>query len=194
MCTHGYFSPNQQLPAVEMALPLCKQRLLYIQPFLLKGAEMGFICFRNAFYPNRRIIKKQVLYVYHVDYQVQWTNQKEASVGEFRLCVQVQRSSIAAVLLTFILLRKSECTKLRSKLSSGFPAEMWGNLFSVSREQDCVCLGVYPETPVVRGQERGRRPRSDCRGPLHVNERFTWVCFETPSSWEKSSHLGLDPP
>lgn len=155
MCTHGYFSPNQQLPAVEMALPLCKQRLLYIQPFLLKGAEMGFICFRNAFYPNRRIIKKQVLYVYHVDYQVQWTNQKEASVGEFRLCVQVQRSSIAAVLLTFILLRKSECTKLRSKLSSGFPAEMWGNLFSVSREQDCVCLGVYPETPVVRGQERG---------------------------------------
>ena len=44
---------------------------------------------------------------------------------------------------------------MRSKLPSGFAAEMWGNLFSVSREQDCVCLGVCPETPVVRGQERG---------------------------------------
>lgn len=74
MCTHGYFSPNQQLPAVEMALPWCKQRLHYIQPFLLKGAEMGFICFRNAFYPHRRIFKKQVLSVYHMGYQVQWTD------------------------------------------------------------------------------------------------------------------------
>ena len=45
-------------------------------------------------------------------------------MGEFRLCVEVQRSSIAAVLLTFILLRKGECTKMRSKLPSGFAAEM----------------------------------------------------------------------
>ena len=32
VCTHGYFSPNQQVLAVEMALPLCKQRLHYVQP------------------------------------------------------------------------------------------------------------------------------------------------------------------
>lgn len=44
-----------------MALRDWKQRLPCVQPFLLKRAGMGLIYFRNVFYHNRHIFKKQVL-------------------------------------------------------------------------------------------------------------------------------------
>lgn len=76
MCTHGYFSPNQQLPGVEMALPLCKQRLHYIQPFLLKEQRWASSALEMLSTPTDVFLKKQVLskLLYHMGYQVQWTD------------------------------------------------------------------------------------------------------------------------
>lgn len=73
---------------------------------------------------------------------------------------------------------------VRSKLPSGSPTEMWGNLFPVSSEQDCVYLGVCPEAPLLTGQEREEEPLG-----VAARSHLMSVYSKASSSWGKSPQL-----
>ena len=100
-------------------------------------------------------------------------------------------SSYSCCATHFYSLEKRWMTMVRSKLPSGSPTEMCGNLFPVSCEQDCVYLGVCPGAPLLTGQERGEEPLGVAAGShlMSVYSKASSSWGKSPQLWE-TSHLG----